>query len=250
MKTQMIEVTKQTINDVAVQAVNARELHSYIENKDHFSTWMQDRISQYGFTENIDFVTYSGNPEKGRPSREYAISLDMAKELSMVERNAKGKQARQYFIQCEKDLKADPIRIAKQPKERDEALAKIRTAKALQMNIDSAAKIYALFPHLGSQSQQVILSKIVGDGIVPLPVLEYRTYTATEVAEKLGVTANFIGRTANANGLKTDEFGIFVLDKSRSSEKQVETFRYNDKAIAVLSDLIVTSRLTISGALE
>ena len=167
----------------------------------------------------------------------------------MVERNAKGKEARQYFIACEKELKVDQARIAKQPKERDEALAAIRTAKALQMNLESAAKIYALFPHLGNQSQQVILSKIVGGDIVPLPSLEYRTYTATEVAEKLGVTANFIGRTANLNGLKTEEFGIFVLDKSRSSEKQVETFRYNDKAVAVLSDLIKISRLTISGEL-
>jgi hypothetical protein len=148
------------------------------------------------------------------------------------------------------EVKADPVRIAKQPKERDEALAKMRTAKALQMNLESAAKIYALFPHLGTQSHQTILSKIVGDNIVPLPVLEYRTYTATEVAEKLGVTANFIGRTANANGLKTLEFGIFVLDKSRSSEKQVETFRYNDKAVEILSDLIVTSRATSPGEIQ
>jgi len=183
---------------------------------------------------------------KGRTYKCYYLPEREAKLMVMSE----SRQVQAAVLDELIEVKADPVRIAKQPKERDEALAKIRTAKALQMNIESAAKIYALFPHLGSQSQQVILSKIVGDGIVPLPVLEYRTYTATEVADKLGVTANFIGRTANANGLKTDEFGIFVLDKSRSSEKQVETFRYNDKAIAVLSDLIVTSRLTISGALE
>jgi phage anti-repressor protein len=76
---------------------------------------MKDRIEQFDFVENQDFVTYSGNTEKGRPSKEYALSLDMAKELSMVERTAKGKQARQYFIECERRAKApqpDPPQIS------------------------------------------------------------------------------------------------------------------------------------------
>jgi len=91
------------------QTVNARDLHEFLENGDKFTTWMKERINQFGFIENQDFVSYSANAEKpqgGRPSIDYFLSLDMAKELSMVERNEKGKQARQYFIQCEKNLKA------------------------------------------------------------------------------------------------------------------------------------------------
>jgi len=53
----------------------------------------KDRISQFDFTENKDFVVFSGNSEKGRPSKDYYLTLDMAKELSMVERNDKGKKA-------------------------------------------------------------------------------------------------------------------------------------------------------------
>jgi len=53
----------------------------------------KDRISQFDFTENQDFVVFSGNSEKGRPSKDYYLTLDMAKELSMVERNDKGKKA-------------------------------------------------------------------------------------------------------------------------------------------------------------
>lgn len=87
------------------QTVNARELHEFLENGDKFATWIVDRINQFGFLENQDFVTFSENSEKGRPRKEYALSLDMAKELCMVERNEKGKQARQYFIECERMVK-------------------------------------------------------------------------------------------------------------------------------------------------
>lgn len=95
------------------QTVNARELHEFLENGDKFATWIVDRINQFDFLENQDFVTFSENSEKGRPRKEYALSLDMAKELCMVERNEKGKQARQYFIECERvtkqKLTAQPV---------------------------------------------------------------------------------------------------------------------------------------------
>ena len=94
------------------QTVNARELHAFLENGDKFATWIVDRINQFGFLENQDFVTFSENSEKGRPRKEYALSLDMAKELCMVERNEKGKQARQYFIECERVAKQ---KLAAQP---------------------------------------------------------------------------------------------------------------------------------------
>lgn len=79
-----------------------------------FSTWLKDRIDQYGFAENSDYVSIpqnGGKPSGGRPSKEYALSLDMAKELAMVERNEKGKQARQYFIECERMAKNNVANI-------------------------------------------------------------------------------------------------------------------------------------------
>ena len=86
-----------------------------------FAAWITERIQQYGFVENSDFVAVSEpgkNPQGGRPSKEYALTLDMAKELSMVERNERGKQARLYFIQCERQAKAaaaDPIAALSDP---------------------------------------------------------------------------------------------------------------------------------------
>lgn len=108
---QIVEIRKNIISGYTVQTVDARELHAFLRNGDHFSTWIKERIGQYGFIESQDFVTYSADAEKGRPRVEYAISLDMAKELSMVERNDKGKQARQYFIECERRTKEPVIAI-------------------------------------------------------------------------------------------------------------------------------------------
>lgn len=95
---------------------DARNLHSFLGNKDQFATWIKQRIEQYGFTENVDYETYLENSKKGRPRTEYRISSDMAKELSMVERTERGKEARQYFIDCEERLR----RVA--PEEHEAAL--------------------------------------------------------------------------------------------------------------------------------
>lgn len=98
------------------QTVNARELHEFLEVGKDFSTWLKDRIEKYDFIENVDYVRFSPEsgktPYGGRPSVEYHISLSMAKELCMVERNEKGKQARQYFIECERVAKQ---KLAAQP---------------------------------------------------------------------------------------------------------------------------------------
>lgn len=97
------------IGSDSVQTVNARDLHAFLDVGKDFVTWMKDRVEQFGFVENQDFGVFpeiGENPKGGRPSKQYALTIDMAKELSMVERNAKGKQARQYFIECERKLKS------------------------------------------------------------------------------------------------------------------------------------------------
>lgn len=87
------------------RAVNARELHRFLESKYQFANWIQERITKYGFVENQDYEVFKKNLKNsngGRPQTEYALSVDMAKELSMVENNEKGRLARKYFIECEK----------------------------------------------------------------------------------------------------------------------------------------------------
>ena len=90
------------------KVVNARELHQFLESKTRFNDWIRERIEKFQFIEGQDFVSFTQNsvkPYGGRPTMEYVISIDMAKELSMVENNKKGRMARRYFIECEKKLK-------------------------------------------------------------------------------------------------------------------------------------------------
>jgi phage anti-repressor protein len=95
-----------------IQTVNARELHSFLQSGKVFTAWITERIAKYGFQDGVDYTTSEYNPKqdliprgRGRPGKEYHVSIDMAKELAMVERNDQGRQARQYFIECEKKLK-------------------------------------------------------------------------------------------------------------------------------------------------
>lgn len=78
-----------------------------------------------------------------------------------------------------------------------------------------------------------------GEAVLPLPEVKEKTYTAAEVGEMLGgISANMVGRVANQNGLKTEEYGIEVWDKSKHSSKQVPTWRYNEKAVSRLRELL------------
>lgn len=114
----LIAIQNGSIGGDTVQTVNARELHAFLEIGKKFSDWVKERIEQYGFVDGADFTTTDGLsvPESGsakaraQKTIEYHITLAMGKELAMVERNAKGKEARTYFIECERRTKA-PLQI-------------------------------------------------------------------------------------------------------------------------------------------
>ncbi|EAC1616338.1 antA/AntB antirepressor family protein [Campylobacter jejuni] len=87
-----------------INSANAREIFQFLNSEQEYANWIKNRISHYDFIENQDYIielVYT----KGRPRKEYYVTLDMAKELCMVENNEKGRQARRYFIECEKRLK-------------------------------------------------------------------------------------------------------------------------------------------------
>ena len=88
---ELISLQPQTVNGATVETVSARELHTFLESKQDFSTWIKNRISEYDFIENQDFVRFHKKMEANNATMiEYHITLDMAKELSMVERNETG----------------------------------------------------------------------------------------------------------------------------------------------------------------
>lgn len=110
---ELITITKATINNEEVNAVNARELWEKLEVKTQFKDWMPRRIEEFGFEEGKDFSSILSKSH-GRPSKEYIISLDMAKELAMVENNEQGRRIRRYFIEVEKNARKFSEAVAAQ----------------------------------------------------------------------------------------------------------------------------------------
>ena len=100
----IIPIKNSVIGAENVNSVNARDLHNRLQSKQDFSTWIKNRIKKYGFEENRDYIIVTEHTN-GRPLKEYYITLDMAKELAMVENNEKGRQIRLYFIEVEKRMR-------------------------------------------------------------------------------------------------------------------------------------------------
>lgn len=96
-----------------------------------------------------------------------------------------------------------------------------------------------------------VTKTLTGSFIVPLPEVTRQTYSATEIGEKLGISANKVGAIAIKYGLKTDEYGEWVHDKSRYSSKEVDTFRYFDSVIpAIKENLLDVTPKKIESAAE
>ena len=103
----MNELIKTIQKDDGTIAVSGRELHDFLGIETRFNDWFQ-RMIGYGFSEGTDFYSFlSKTSNGGRPAQDYVMTIDMAKEVSMIQRNEKGKQARQYFIQIEKQYNND-----------------------------------------------------------------------------------------------------------------------------------------------
>lgn len=126
-KVNFIPVFSGSISNEKMLFCNARDLHEYLGVGKRFASWIKERISEYGFAENQDFVmvsqiretirNYQGTQRKGAAkSIEYHLTMDTAKELAMVERNEQGRKIRRYFINCEKKLIAKMARDLSKPK--------------------------------------------------------------------------------------------------------------------------------------
>ncbi|MFW6741485.1 phage antirepressor KilAC domain-containing protein [Leuconostoc mesenteroides] len=107
----MEEIIKINQNEQGEAQVSARDLHKALNVKARFNDWIT-RMIEYGFAEGVDFYSFlSKTSNGGRPSVEYNLTISMAKEVAMLQRNEKGKQVRNYFIQVEeryKQLASDP----------------------------------------------------------------------------------------------------------------------------------------------
>ena len=119
MNNELIKITK---DDNGNSVVSGRDLHEFLEVNTQYTKWF-NRMAEYGFAENVDFAVIVKNvyDEKVfggvRKITDHAMTLDMAKEISMIQRTEKGKQARQYFIEVEKAYK-EKYKLPQTPEEK------------------------------------------------------------------------------------------------------------------------------------
>ncbi len=136
-----MELIKVTVNENDEQLVSGRELHEFLEVGTQYTKWVE-RMKEYGFAENDDYLTISQKRLTAQGNyttyTDHAIKLDMAKEISMIQRNEKGKQARRYFLQVEKAWN-NPEMIVQRA-------LQIQTKKVEQLQLENAElKPKALF---------------------------------------------------------------------------------------------------------
>lgn len=143
-------------------AVSARDLHDFLGINTRFNDWFP-RMCEYGFTEGEDYCSFLSNRSDdmaGKPRRDAIMTIDMAKELCMIQRNEKGKLARQYFIQIEKDwnspekIMARALQIAKDKIMRLETKVEEDKPKVLFADAVSAAHTSILVGELAKLLRQ------------------------------------------------------------------------------------------------
>lgn len=156
------ELIKTTQNEDGEIIVSGRELHEFLEVKTPYTQWFE-RMVGYGFVENSDFVLVLQKCETNNPKNpfttiiDHALKLDMAKELSMLQRNEKGKQARQYFIEVEKYWNNPDMIIKRAHEILERKVARLATQNLMLEQQVEEQKPKVLFADSVSASKTTIL---------------------------------------------------------------------------------------------
>ncbi len=126
------------------------------------------------------------------------------------------------------------------------SLDDMRHAKAVDMQLANVERFRQLFPNLGERANQAfaaaILNPVIGMDAIPLPRIEEKFYTTTELADEFETTGAMLGRLANQNNMKQPEYGEYRLSKSQHSDKQVEQWYWNESGREGMRDIILRAR--------
>ena len=211
----MNELITITTNEVGEPTVLGRELHEFLGVTTRYNDWFP-RMVEYGFTEGKDFnllkneqVRFEGNREVTRELIDHLLTIDMAKEICMIQRTEVGKQARQYFIQVEKDYNSPEKIMARALRIAEKELSTLRLETKVQ-----AQQIAELQP-----------KATYYDLILQCPSL----LSVTEIAKDYGLSAKGLNKILHDNGVQYSQSGVWFLyakyqDKGYTSTK---TQNYN-----------------------
>lgn len=211
----MNELIKITTNEAGEPTVLGRELHEFLGVTTRYNDWFP-RMVEYGFTEGKDFnllkneqVRFEGNREVTRELIDHLLTIDMAKEICMIQRTEVGKQARQYFIQVEKDYNSPEKIMARALRIAEKELSTLKLETKIQ-----AQQIAELQP-----------KATYYDLILQCPSL----LSVTEIAKDYGLSAKGLNKILHEQGVQFNQSGVWFLyskyqDKGYTSTK---TQNYN-----------------------
>lgn len=202
--------------------VSARELHEFLEVKTPYDKWFP-RMCEYGFTEQIDFSTFLSESTGGRPAQDAQLTIEMAKELCMLQRNDKGKQARQYFINLEKAWNTPEAVMARALR-----LAEEKLNSVMAVNSQLSVKVQSMQPKADYFDELVNRNLLTN----------FR-----ETAKQIGIKQNkFIGFLLENKYLYRDKRGKLMpyADKNNGLFEIKESF--NDKTEWAGTQTLVTPK--------
>ena len=215
--------------------VSGRELHEFLDVGRDFTTWMKQMIG-YGFNEHADFEVYtqSGeNPSGGRPSVDYRMTIDMAKEICMLQRTEKGKQARQYFIECERRLKGQeqPVTLEQQMAQGLLAAQKILDTTRLEL----------------AQSKQIINELQPKASYYDLILQSKSLMSVSKIAKDFGKSAVWLNRKLEENKVQYSQGGVWLLYQKYAEKgyTQSTTHAIDDEHSKLLTKWTQKGRLFI-----
>ena len=211
-------LVKIEVNESLEPVVSGRELHKALGVETPYMKWFP-RMAEYGFTEGQDFnsdkfvqVQNEGDREVSRELTDHLIKLDMAKEICMIQRTERGKQARQYFIQVEKDYNSPEKIMARALRIAEQELSNLKITVTEQAKRIEESRPKVLFAESVSASDTSIL---VGDLAKLLKQNGYDT-GQKRLFEELR-QRSFLMKTGNSKNLPTQkamELGLFEVKES------------------------------------
>lgn len=240
------------VNEQGKQIVSAKNLYLGLGlNVTNWSRWYPKNIQKNEFfKENIDWVGVrhdvegfrlnDENYKEGRPTMDFAITLEFAKHIAMMAKTEKSHEYRNYFIECEKKVKTGQAKQLKPNLKEKEIQTRFNNSVARKAN--ALLKI-ANDPLTTKERKKALLAQATeiltgSKEIKTLPQPIKKTYSATEIGKKLGISSNKVGRLANTHNLKTEEFGMFFKQTLEKNDKEVEEFKYYENIIPVLKSLL------------
>lgn len=171
--------------------VMGRDLHNFLGVTERYSSWFE-RMQQYGFAETIDYLGCKVfNTLAKQELQDHQLTIEMAKEISMLQRNEKGKQARQYFIQLEKEWNSPEKVMARALKIADEKIQCLETENLQQKQMLAEFSPKASYYDVVLQTPDVV--------------------SATQIAKDYGKSAIWLNNILHENKVQFKQGGVWLL---------------------------------------